>query len=226
MANYQRVTLSQLLDRLKERTDGVGVFWTTQEATDAINEALRVWQALTGTFTTSFIGGIEAGRVYYDVPKQICSLTRASFNGTGITQTSEVELDYGTPGWEGVTGAALYWAPIGINLAALSPQPTSGTIEWEGLQEIPSLFRSMDFINIGDEELNVILDYCQHYLAFKEGMPELASTQNLFANFVKAAGQKNARIRMTEMYKRAAGLIRDETEDPSESPNKSPGVRT
>lgn len=47
---YQRVTLAQLEDRLAERLGGEETFWSGPERRAAINEALSVWQLLTGQF--------------------------------------------------------------------------------------------------------------------------------------------------------------------------------
>jgi hypothetical protein len=50
---YQRVTLSQLKDRLAERLGGQGRFWSEAEQELALNEALAVWQLMTGDFVKS-----------------------------------------------------------------------------------------------------------------------------------------------------------------------------
>lgn len=50
---YQRTSLSQLKARLLERLGGQGRFWSEAEQELAINEALAVWQLMTGDFVLS-----------------------------------------------------------------------------------------------------------------------------------------------------------------------------
>lgn len=50
---YQRTSLGQLKDRLAERLGGQGRFWSEAEQELAINEALAVWQLMTGDFVLS-----------------------------------------------------------------------------------------------------------------------------------------------------------------------------
>lgn len=73
----QRYTLAQLKDRLRERAGNNQVFWTDPELKDALNEAISVWQALTGEWTIQKnIPAISDSPSFYPVPKEIVSLTR------------------------------------------------------------------------------------------------------------------------------------------------------
>lgn len=58
---YQRVTLAQLEDRLAERVGGDETFWTEPERRAAINEALSVWQLLTGQFVATTVVTVTSG---------------------------------------------------------------------------------------------------------------------------------------------------------------------
>lgn len=226
MAQYQSVTLLQLQDKLKARTDGLGVFWVQEEARTALNEAIRMWQVLTGYWIGTFSVPASA-QIYVDVPRQLVSLTRISHNTTALTLSAESELDLGSPGWESAAaGTPVYWAPMGFNKVAFSPAAATGNIIFEGITEPTLLFSGSDFINIGDEELTRVLDYAVHYLAFKEGPPEFDATSEQLQNFMKAAGLRNAKLRETMMYKRAMGLVRDEVLKPSTSSDFTPGARS
>ena len=54
MANYGKTTLAQILAVMKERLGGNGVFWPDSEVVIAINEALAVWQVMTGDSTSVY----------------------------------------------------------------------------------------------------------------------------------------------------------------------------
>jgi hypothetical protein len=76
-----RYTLGDLKERLHERVGNNYTFWKSSEATDALNEAISFWQALTGEWTTrATIEARSDSPSFYPVPKQIVSLTRV---GTG-----------------------------------------------------------------------------------------------------------------------------------------------
>ncbi len=73
----QRYTLAQLKDRLRERAGNNDTFWTDPELKDALNEAISVYQALTGEWTTQKnIPAVSSSPSFYPVPKEIVSLTR------------------------------------------------------------------------------------------------------------------------------------------------------
>lgn len=79
-----RVTLADLKLRLKERVGDTPVFWKTEEeAKDALNEAIALWQALSGEWVTRIsVPAVTDFPSFYPVPKQIVSLTRVSLSDT------------------------------------------------------------------------------------------------------------------------------------------------
>lgn len=225
MPSYSRVTLTNLRDRLTEKVGNNSIFWTAEEKRDAINEALCVWQLMTGEFSKTFALGVGSGTVFYAVPKQIASVNRVLFNGIPISPISLWELDMGKPGWQGVTGTPQFWTPVGIDQFTVYPQPTSGNFRLEGYSESPRLNADGDFLQVGDEELTRLLDYAHHYLTFKEGIPEMQATMGGFKRFLKAVSLRNARILATTFYRKFMGLVRDERERVPRSPSGAGGVR-
>ena len=222
MANYQRYTLAQLEDIVTGRVGNNSVFWTEGEKRDALNEALCVWQAMTGEWTFGFSMPVVSGH-FYEVPKQLVGLQRVLWasngnptSGVPLTEISIPELDFGSPGWENVSGTPLYWAPLGVNRVAFSPAPLVGAIVYEGIQETPSLINSTDYIQLGDEELTRITSYAQAYLALKEGTKEFQNAEDELQEFVKAAGLRNARLKATALYKYYMGLPQQERGRPQE----------
>lgn len=214
MANYQLTSIASIVQRLGQRTDGAdtNLFWGSEEKLDAINEALRFWQALTGQWqeiitTPAIVGPFQS------VPKQYSSIYRVSFNGRMLPLTSLYELDTGFSGWQNTSGTPQMWAPAGVNEIALYPYPLSGSLTYVGYQDIRR-YELTDYINIGNEELTYVLGYAKHYLAFKEGSAELDNTLPSVEQMVKAASFKNARICETNTYKRYMGLDREEEQRP------------
>jgi hypothetical protein len=228
MAVYTRTSLSDLSNRIMDRTDGCGVYWTSDERTWSLNEAIRVWQLLTGVWSGQFSIPVTSGH-YYDVPTQIIHVRRVLWNGSDLSKTSDVELDYGSPGWGGVTGTPEFWAPNGISKVIISPAPTSGNLTFSGMIEAPILTNPTDYIDMGEEELSRVLGYTQHYLSIKEGSTELESTNAPWQKFIEGAALKNRRLKSTNLYRAAQGKMLGEQQartvsGPTE-PTQNLGVR-
>lgn len=218
MALYQLLNLNTLVDRLTERVGNNTVFFTSREKQYALNEAITMWASFTGQWMAK-IQLPTTGLVFYDVPKQIVSLTRIRYGNSLLDQISLFELDNSTAGWQDAApGTPLYWTPVGLDKFALSPPAAvGGNLRLEGIGLSPRLGSGGDFIDIGDEEVTRILEYAQHYLALKEGGLEFSSTRPLLASFVAAAGARNARLRAAAPFAKYLGLNRDEAERPDRS---------
>lgn len=225
MPAYARTTLANIKDLLTAKVGNNSTFWTNEEKRDAINEALCVWQLMTGSFSTVFSVGAGGGTVFNAVPKQIGSVNRILFNGVPLSPISLWELDMGMPGWQGTTGTPAFWTPVGIDQFAIYPQPTSGNFRLEGYAESPRLNADGDFIQVGDEELTRLLDYAHHYLSFKEGIPELQATMGGFKRYLKAVSLRNMRIVATTFYRKFMGMVKDDGERLPRSPGGNGGVR-
>lgn len=218
MANYNLFTLSQLRDLLTARVGNNSVFWISQEKTYAINEALNVWQIMVGEWTLG-ITMVADGSTFYSVPTQIAAIQRILFGGIPLTMASLNELDMGFLGWQGVNDDPQMWTLNGINLFGLSPQPSSGVITIEGISETPVLINDADYVMLGDEQLNRILDYAEHYCSFKEGAREFDSSQSGFNLFIQAASKRNSNLLATALYREWMGRNREEQGRYSELPS-------
>jgi len=144
-----------------------------------------------------------------------------------LNQISVYELDTGDPAWRETYGIPRYWAPDGLDWFAVSPAPRGGSFNLEGYKEPPVLNNAEDFIDLGDEELNRILDYAQWYCAFKEGLQEaLDNTKVLLDNMLRAGALRNSRIRRSALYREYMGEHRDERERGTRYPVEKVGVRS
>ena len=150
MALYTRISRGELIDRLTQVLSNDSTFWTAQEKADAINEAISVWQAMTGDYVTSFTIPVQPGIVSYDVPRQVVGTQRVLWNSTPLTLSSLYELDTAFPEWEQenlvVNGGFEGWKASGssslpgdvptgwtcINLGATSTMPEKVPSERSG----------------------------------------------------------------------------------------------
>lgn len=203
MANYARVTLTQIQGFLAERVGNNTVFWPAAQTKEAINHAIRVWQALTGEWTETVNIALSG--------TSIIPLTtgyapfRVLWNGVALTPTSIEELDYGFPDWQDATGTPLMWAPVGATQVALYPRPTANSGQALCLKQSITLSAGGDFIQIGDEDLQKLLAYAHHYLTWKEGSSEMEATKGALMGLIEAAVRKNSQLRTTNFYRSYMG---------------------
>jgi hypothetical protein len=126
-------------------------------------------------------------------------------------QSSVAAWDKGYPNWEGYPSQPQEWAPVAINLIAIRPADYTGgnSLVVDGLAQAPVLANAGDFIDIGAEELNTLVNYCQYLAAFKEGGAEFQSALPLYQSFLKAAAVKNEKLLASSIFRRAMGLDAD-----------------
>lgn len=84
------------------------------------------------------------------------------------------------------------------NLVAVAPQPNAGphSLMFDLVQNAPVPALAADFVQVGREDLDVILDYAQHLASFKSGGDEFMETMPLYQNTVEHAKARNARLRI------------------------------
>lgn len=213
---YQNITLTQLLTRLSARYEGQP-FWTSDQARRAINEGLRIWSLITGYWQTAF-SGTTVPNDPYQVPVGIGTLlkaTRVTIGGQRLFQTSLYGLDHSVRNWEGTTtqtaGAPTrptMWAPVGLTAIAIYPADATvlgSAIVIDGVRNAPILVNGGDFLDMGDEEINTLLGYALHVLAFYKGAEALAKTRPLYVAFFKAAALKNTVFAASDLYRQTTG---------------------
>lgn len=240
---YAATTFSTLKALLKERAGGGDNFWTDFEYGFAINEALNVWQLLVGEFSAQAKWapadlGDEIEDLYYPssggreflipgtatqaplplsvwrVGTDVTTNSTATLNSFAkLIQASLPELDYGYPGWRtGTAATPEYWCPAGLNKIVFYPRPnTHLRLDYYTGDQL--LVAEGDYVQLGDEELNRILDYAVWQLNVKSGTEEaFTTTKPLRELFLLAAGLRNQKLRGSQLYKDFMGDDRGETQ--------------
>jgi hypothetical protein len=211
---YQVYTLAQMRVFLQEKVESVP-FWVNEEATDAINEALLMWNSLTGFWKTDISQMTTPNSFEYAVDPGIVFGTRVEFNGIPLAESSLTDMDNGQPGWQGQTtldGGNVptqprNWLPLSVDIIAIWPADALGhnTLKIFGVSQTPRLVDDTDFINIGSEALNAILGYSLHVLALKEGGERFAATLGLFTDFLKQAAEENDQLFASSLFRQLIG---------------------
>lgn len=218
---YQQITRAQLRARVQEQLGAAATtFWRNDELNRIIQEALRVFNACTGFWKTRLLlnttltGGIPD--VWYVIDGTITSSMRVAFNGIPLTPSTIADLDAGRKSWESETTASggdvpttpTLWGIGGLNLISIWPADAVGgnSLTIDGVAATPQFVNDASFADIGTEELNAILDYCQHIATFKEGGAEFEATIPLMQSFLKNAGIRNSMLMTSAKFRGWMGV--------------------
>lgn len=125
------------------------------------------------------------------------TILTASIDGNIIPIEDISEFDHYNPSWQNDSSSSpLNLAILGRNLISLSPTPDSNphSIQLDIVRNMPVPTASGDFIQIGREHLEPILDYSTHLAFFKCGWAEFSQTIPLANNFMSQAMLHNRQL--------------------------------
>lgn len=223
---YAAVTLLTLRSRLQDRYTG-DPFWTPQEATDAINEALRQFNLYTGYWRGSASVVTSAGTPFLSVPTTLTYRTRIYVTGRALTRKSIVELYRFRRNWRTQTTTSggdvpttiREWAPIGLSSIAIWPHTAvAGTVlSLDAVRITPTLTNNADFLDLGEEELTLILAEALYILSFKRPsiLEAMAEKHQLF---LQGCLERNDQLRASSYFRLALGLDQQQREEPVKLP--------
>lgn len=216
---YQTVTLSQLQTMLSERTEGQP-FWTPDMARRALNEAIRIYNLVTGMYRSTVTGTLIPDDAHYYVGGMLVKGTRVRVNNRTLTLTSIAALDRLIPNWSNLNTAAggsvpttpVYWCPVGLTeimiYPKIAPPNITTAIEVAGVMTTPVLVSAGDYLNIGQEDLSALLAYAVHVLSFSKGADMLRRTEAARVAFFKACALRNAEFEASSLYRKMTGYDR------------------
>jgi len=194
-------------------------FWTNADANRGINEALQLWNLLTGVWRSRAILTTMAATPLHALPSTLVYGARVMVAEHPVVGTSLATLNTLHPNWRGETttsGGAVptrvaAWAPVGLAQLVLWPADNAGgqQITVDGVEATPVLTTDGALINLSEAEHSALLDYALHYAAFKEGGPRFAETRTHLQRFLRAAADQNARLLASARFRAWAGLDRD-----------------
>ncbi len=229
---YAATTRSTLRSRLQDRFTG-DPFWSTTEANDAINEALRQFNLYTGYWRGSATVNTVADDPFLTVSATLTKATRITRSGYPLARKSIVEFYRQRRNWRtqhtgsggGVPTTIKEWAPIGLGGFAIWPADHAGgtTLTVEAVKITPVLTADGNFVDLGDEEQKILLDEALYILSFKRPSI-LATMEEKHKAFLAACLERNDQLRQSSFFRAALGLDQEQILEPIRASRDDQGV--
>lgn len=217
-----RYRQNHLVEHLKARCDRTP-FWTMEDAVDCLNEAMSLYNLLTGywkapaNITTTAATTFPTGWVYA-LPAALTYGMRVSIGTTPLTSTGLWDLDNGRPHWRTETTASggsvptspVLWCPISLTRIAIWPGTAAGggTLLCDGVAATPLLLTPNTAVDLDETGLHAVLDMAVHLLSFSEGSERFHRTLPKFYQFLSVCAEKNSQLEASVWYRRYLGLDR------------------
>lgn len=136
------------------------------------------------------------------------SVLQVQINAVPIFAGSVQELDTYLPTWATPTptpfSSSTFAGMAGRNLLAIGPLlSVICAIDVDLVRNMPVPAIDGDFLQVGREEVDDILDYAQHIATFKSGGQEFLDTVPLRDSFLNKVLLKNSRLRAAAFYKKS-----------------------
>lgn len=235
---YTQVTRAQFRALVRNQLGNgtlASAFWRDTEINFIIQEALRFYNLLTGYWKTRAVLATTASTVWYSTPGTITSNMRVSFNGFPMRGESMYAMDFGRSGWESETTTdggdvptrPKYFVIGALNKVAIWPADAAGanSLMLDGIAVTPLLVNDASLIDVGQEDMNHLLDLCQHLAAFKEGGKEFSSSMESFREFLRGAGERNAILKRCATWRKWLGIDTGRRSRPLKVAAESVGAR-
>jgi hypothetical protein len=120
---------------------------------------------------------------------------------------SVAELDAFRSSWCVTAGPPDSLATAGLNLLAAANIPDGGSysVRLDVVRNAVTPVNDGDYIQVGREFLDVLLDESVHLAKFKDGGSDLENSVPMHQRFIRAAGIVSDRLRASTLYLRACG---------------------
>jgi len=136
--------------------------------------------------------------------KDAPALLSITLNGQALQVDAVRNGDDYNSGWQGTpAGQPTDCYIAGLNLLGFeTPDAGSYTIGATVVENAPVPSAGTDYLQVGRDSYEVVLDYAQHLAALKLGGEEFQKTLPLFQNFLAFAGTFNAKLRELGFFQR------------------------
>lgn len=136
-----------------------------------------------------------------EIAKLHPSVLETQINSVPIESGSLFSLDAFLTNWQNAKEQPQFLGMAGRNLLGLGNTPDAVYgVGLDLVRNMPVPATGADFLQVGRDMVDPILDYAQHLASFKMAGADFSYTMKLYQNFIRAAGEQNSRIRQAAFY--------------------------
>lgn len=134
-------------------------------------------------------------QTYVQLARMLPVVIHAEINGVPLIPCTLQEVEASTPNWENIQGDPQDVALAAPNLTALNPVPDGVySVTFDVVRKTPIPLIDGDFVQLGREQLDMILDYGEHLALFKVAGAEWHATERQAQGFMLQVLTYNQRI--------------------------------
>lgn len=138
---------------------------------------------------------------YVTLAKMLPTIVYLSFNGCGQMPSALWDLDTAIYAWQNDNETPTSFAMAGWNLLATHPVPAAaGTVNIDVVRKADVPASDGTSVQIGREQIDMIIDYAEHLAMFKSGGDEFASTVDQADRFLLQCVTYNQRLSAAARY--------------------------
>lgn len=128
-------------------------------------------------------------------------ILQTQINGVSVQPNTVFDLDAADPNWQNKSGTPKDVGIAGWNQICTSPVPNGVySITIDVIRKTPIPANDNAFVEVGREQLDMILDYAEHLALFKVGGAEFAATGRQAENFLLQSISYNQRLGAAARY--------------------------
>lgn len=164
-----------------------------------------------------------------EIARMQSPLMNAQINGVDLQISSLEDIErFDSNYWRNTSGMPKRVAVCGYNMIALADVPDGiYSITGDVARKAPIPTSDGEYVQMSQEELDVILDYAEHIAVFKQGGSTLTDSMPLMNNFYRMASIRNQRMRANAAFFEALGdrAIRPKEQHARRSPRETQDVQ-
>jgi hypothetical protein len=135
------------------------------------------------------------------IARQTSTIIHGELQGVPLVISSLHDLDSYSYSWQNTSGQPIIVAAASHNLIAVSPIPDDiYSVVLDLVRNAPIPVDDNAYVQVGREELEVILGYAEHLAMFKVSGPEWEATNSGWENMLQLALTFNERLAASSRY--------------------------
>jgi len=133
--------------------------------------------------------------------RMLSCVIQIQINGVPVQPNTVFDLDAADPNWQNKSGTPRDIGIAGWNQICVSPIPDGVySLTFDVARKAPIPVNDSAFVQLGREQIDMILDYAEHLALFKVGGAEFAATARQAENFLLQSISYNQRLSASARY--------------------------